>query len=379
MLIDDIRGAVSGRTIIVTGHTGFKGGWLTAWLARLGANIVGISLPPDQGEDNLFMRGRIGERCIASHLTDIRDAARMQALFAEHQPASVFHLAAQPLVRRGYQEPLMTFETNVMGTANILEAARQTASVRSVVCITTDKVYHNKEWCWPYREADEIGGIDPYSASKAGAEMVARAYMTTLQRSPEPYLMATARGGNVVGGGDWSEDRIVPDVVRAIRSGETLLLRNPQATRPWQHVLELCFGYLILAWRLESGRLRHGQTPDKFVGAYNFGPEPTGEMPVRDLVSVMLESWQRSDHPIKFSPSPLHESTYLRLDSSKAKRELGWCPLLSFQDTIRLTADWYRRYVDDKAAAPTLISEQIEIYERLIGRLDIKSDQHDRT
>lgn len=369
MLLEEIRSTVRGRTVVLTGHTGFKGGWLAAWLTRLGANVVGISLPPDQGDDNLFDRGRIGELCAASYLVDIRDASQIRTLFAKHQPRLVFHLAAQPLVRRGYSEPLMTFETNILGTANILEAARQTASVGSVVCITTDKVYHNKEWCWPYREIDELGGIDPYSASKAGAEMVARAYMTTLKRSPVPYLMATARGGNVVGGGDWSEDRIVPDLIRAVRAGEPLVLRNPRATRPWQHVLELCLGYLILAQRLENGYASRDQGPDHFVGAYNFGPEPTNEMPVCELVQNALETLHRPNHPIEFIPSQLHESTYLRLDSSKAKLELGWCPLLSFDETIQLTADWYRRYIDDPEAASSLISSQIEDYEQLVSRI----------
>lgn len=369
MLLDEIRDAISGKTVLVTGHSGFKGGWLAFWLNRLGAHVVGVSLPPDQGPDNLFERGRIGDVC-DSHWLDIREAGELQSLFADRRPELVFHLAAQPLVRRGYHDPLLTFSTNVMGTANVLEAARQADSVRAVVCVTTDKVYDNREWAWPYRENDALGGIDPYSASKGAAELVARAYMTTLKREPVPYLMATARGGNVVGGGDWSEDRIVPDIVRSIRGNEALVLRNPEATRPWQHVLELCLGYLVLAARLSKGWSARGAGPEAFVGAYNFGPEPTNEMPVRDLVAVTLDTWGRPDHPIEITGSPLHESTYLRLDSSKAKRELGWRPLLSFDETIRITADWYRQYIQDQAAAPALLESQIRDYEQMIEQLE---------
>jgi len=366
MLLEEIRAALAEKTVLLTGHSGFKGGWLAIWLERLGARVVGISLPPDLGADNLFERAAVASACAESHLIDIRDAAAVAALFAKHQPQVVLHLAAQPLVRRGYQEPLLTFDTNVMGTANVLEAARQTASVRSLVCVTTDKVYHNREWVWPYRENDELGGIDPYSASKAAAEMVARAYMTTLQRKDAPFFMATARGGNVVGGGDWSEDRIVPDIVRAIRAGSPLVLRNPQATRPWQHVLELCLGYLTLAARLAQGWESRQRPAESFVGAYNFGPEPANEMPVRDLVGVMLDTWNRPQHPVEITPSALHESTYLRLDSSKAKRDLGWRPLLSFEETIAWTADWYRTYVGDPALAADLVQAQITAYERRI-------------
>ena len=369
-LLDKIRDQVAGRSVVLTGHTGFKGSWLAAWLAHLGARVIGISLAPDQGQDNIYEQARIDQLCVASHIQDIRDAAKMREIFAAAQPEFVFHLAAQPLVRRAYREPLLTFETNVMGTANILEAARITPSVKAVVCVTTDKVYTNNEWCWPYRETDHLGGIDPYSASKSAAEMVARAYMETLRPTDRAYELATARGGNVIGGGDWSEDRIVPDIIRSIRAGQPLVLRNPAATRPWQHVLELCWGYLVLASRLTSGRDDTSAASAGFRGAWNFGPDPTHEIRVDKLVESILAAWG-ADLPVSVESSNLHESHFLRLDSSKARAELGWAPLLRPQDTFGWTADWYRSYITRAATARELIDRQIVAYEDLMrGRIN---------
>lgn len=367
-MLDQIEELVTGKSVLVTGHTGFKGGWLVAWLAALGARVTGVALDPDQGDDNLFDRGNVGELCAASHIQDICDAKRTADIFAQARPEIVFHLAAQPLVRRAYREPLMTFATNVMGTANVLEAARNTSSVSAVVCVTTDKVYANNEWCWPYREVDALGGIDPYSASKAAAEMVAKAYMGALLPTDRPYQIATARGGNVVGGGDWAEDRIVPDIVRSLRAKRPLVIRNPGAVRPWQHVLELCFGYLVLALRLSTGRPETGAAPSAFNGAWNFGPDASHEIRVSSLIERMLHSWGSPDFPIVTQGSPLHESRFLRLDSSKARADLGWQPMLQPEETFAWTANWYRAYLRSESTARQLMQTQIRDYQDLIRR-----------
>jgi CDP-glucose 4,6-dehydratase len=346
-----------GKRVLVTGHTGFKGSWLALWLSSIGANVTGISLAPDQGVDSLFDRANISEIC-DSRIVDIRDYSAIAAIMQEVKPEIIFHLAAQPLVLRSYRDPLETFAINVMGTANVLEAARQTPSVAAVVCVTTDKVYDNKEWCWPYRETDSLGGKDPYSASKAAAEMVARSYATSL-RKEGGYLMATARGGNVVGGGDWSENRIVPDIIRALRDGEALELRNPGAVRPWQHVIELCHAYLTLGSRLLVGWDARNAKPEAFVGSYNFGPDAALEMSVRDLVNGILHVWERPDYPVVIGHAAVHESNYLRLDSSKARADLGWQPMLDFSQTINWTADWYKNYLADPNCANEQMHNQI--------------------
>jgi CDP-glucose 4,6-dehydratase len=360
-------GAVfAGRSVLVTGHTGFKGGWLTLWLASLGAEVTGFSLAPDQGPDNLFDRARVGEAC-RSVIGDIRDRAAVERVVEEARPSVVFHLAAQPLVRRSYADPVGTIASNVLGTAHVLEACRRSGTVEAVVCVTTDKVYENREWCWPYREADPLGGADPYSASKSAAEMVARAYMTTLAE-PARWRVATARGGNVIGGGDWSEDRIVPDILRSIRAGAPLVLRNPGATRPWQHVLELCAGYLLLAERLLGGWPERGRAAPDFASAWNFGPEVSLEVPVSELVRLLLVAMDRSGHPIEVSPSTLHESTYLRLDSTRAVSELGWRRLLDAAETMRWTAEWYRDFLARPENARALTEAQIDAYKARQGR-----------
>lgn len=353
MLTDDLKAAYGGRRVLVTGHTGFKGSWLCCWLTKLGAEVSGISLAPDQGADNLFDRGALADQ-LSSHIQDIRVYEPVRDIMGAAAPELIFHLAAQPLVRRSYRDPLGTFATNVMGTAHVLEAARQLPNVRAVVCVTTDKVYDNREWCWPYRETDPLGGADPYSASKSAAEMVARTYQTAL-RSDKGYRMATARGGNVIGGGDWSEDRLVPDIIRAIRSDTEIELRHPGATRPWQHVLELCLGYLMLGARLAGG----GRA---LANAYNFGPDPTNEMPVRQLVGAMLKAWGKPDQRVRVGQSAVHESNYLRLDSSLARADLGWRPFLNFEQTTAWTANWYKQYCDDPTKARFLMEHQISAY-----------------
>ena len=371
MTLGLIEKTYQGKRVLVTGHTGFKGSWLTTWLATLGAEITGISLNPDQGDDNIFDRADIGSLCANDHRVDICDEALVTKIFSNTQPEIIFHLAAQALVRPAYAQPVETFRTNILGTAHILEAARQTQSVSATVCVTTDKVYENNEWEWPYRENDRLGGIDPYSASKSGAEMVARAYMETL---PTPgdrvHHIATARGGNVVGGGDWSTDRLVPDIIRSIRANEPLELRNPGAIRPWQHVLELCYGYLLLGSRLSLGRPELSRNAADFTGSWNFGPGPQNEITVSELVTIMLQTWGRQDLPVHHQASALHESQYLKLDCTKARTQLGWQCILGPKDTFSWTTTWYRDYLNAPDTARAITQAQVNEFEKLIKQQD---------
>ena len=316
-----------------------------------GAEVWGLSLPPEPGRPNLFEDLSLGRR-MHSTLGDIRDLASVEAAMAAARPTVVFHLAAQALVRRSYADPVGTFATNVMGTVHVLEAARRCPSVRALVCVTTDKVYENRERLQGFRETDPLGGKDPYSASKAAAELAAGAYLQTLL-GPDGLRMATARGGNVVGGGDWSEDRLVPDLIRSAAAGQALVLRNPRAVRPWQHVLELVRGYLVLADRLLQG---------EGVGAWNFGPAPENEVEVGVLVEALRRCWGEGAPEVRIEPSPLHEAGYLTLDIAKSETGLGWRPVLGFADTIALTADWYRAYLADPSCAKVLVDRQIEAY-----------------
>jgi len=322
--------------------------------------VHGMSLAPDGDRPNLFVDGRLAETC-KSHLLDICDASAVLQAVGDIQPEFVFHLAARALVQQGYEDPLATFATNVMGTANVLEAARATASVQATVCVTTDKVYRNLEWPWPYREADELGGLDAYAASKAGAEMVVRAYRNALKPKDRPFRLATARGGNVLGGGDFSPHRLVPDIVRALTAGAPLTLRNPQALRPWQHVLDLCHGYLCLGRSLAEGSIEE-------VEAVNFGPVPGGELPVRDLVDAFLAEWGSPAHPVEYVPDARYEATTLRLDSSLAAHRLGWVPMLDTLATLEWSARWYRAHADDAASAGKLVEADLAAYEALLER-----------
>lgn len=342
-----------GERVLVTGHTGFKGAWLSSWLLADGVETGGLSLSPEPGQPSLYEDLKLESR-MNSVIGDIRNYATVQRVFADFHPTVVLHLAAQALVRRSYADPLESFGSNVMGTAHVLEAARQCESVKALVCVTTDKVYENKEWAWGYREIDPLGGKDPYSASKAAAEMVAASYMQTLMPS-DRLKMATARGGNVIGGGDWSVDRLVPDIIRAAAVGDPLTLRNPGATRPWQHVLELVRGYLVLAERLLDG-------DDSAISAWNFGPDVENECNVSVLVQAMRERWGRGAPEVRVEPSPLKEANYLKLDIAKAGAGLDWRPVLGFAETVALTADWYRAYQTDPAQARVLVDAQIADY-----------------
>ncbi|MBF0434239.1 MAG: CDP-glucose 4,6-dehydratase [Magnetococcales bacterium] len=319
-----------GKRVLVTGHTGFKGSWLTLWLHELGAEVTGVSLPPDAQSNHWNLL----QQPIDDHHLDIRDIVKLQQVFKEKPPEIVFHLAAQPLVRRSYRDPLETWSTNVMGTANILEACRQTSEVRAIVAITTDKCYENCEWPWGYRENDRLGGHDPYSASKAGAELVAASYRSAFFNTETAPLLATARAGNVIGGGDWSEDRLIPDLIRALERQQSLEIRSPHATRPWQHVLESLSGYLMLGQKLLAG--------DKnFAEAWNFGPELEGNRTVSEILGKLNLRWENMRWHITERPQP-HEAILLYLDSSKARSRLHWQPVWNIDTTLEKTAEWYR-------------------------------------
>jgi CDP-glucose 4,6-dehydratase len=321
-----------GRRVLVTGHTGFKGSWLALWLTKLGANVFGYSLPPESTPNHWELLSID----IPQYLHDIRDAEEMAKIVAEFQPDIVFHLAAQPLVRRSYREPLETWSTNVMGTANLLEACRHSATLQAIVVVTTDKCYENQEWAWGYRESDRLGGHDPYSASKAAAELVVNSYRKAFFHHAEAPLLASARAGNVIGGGDWSEDRLIPDLVRSLAEQKTLLIRSPSATRPWQHVLESLSGYLLLGQKLLQGKT-------EMADAWNFGPETEGNRTVADVLAGLQANWPEMTWQTTDQPQP-HEANLLYLDNAKAKTLLGWKPVWNFDKTLEATGQWYRHY-----------------------------------
>ena len=343
--------ALANRTICITGHTGFTGSWACAWLRSIGASVAGYALPPIT-TPNLFEALNLASD-VPTRFGDIRDAQGLGEFLAQTKPDLVLHLAAQPLVRRSYREPLETFSVNALGTAYVLEAARATPSVRGVVCVTTDKVYRNNEWPWPYRECDELGGKDPYSASKSAAEIIIQSYAASFpwQRGESPPI-ATARGGNIVGGGDWSEDRLVPDFVRAVVDKGSLTLRYPQATRPWQHVLALVQAYMMLMAGLVS------EDPARYARAWNFGPQDSTQQSVRDVIELMADNWKRPK--LDYLSDPLPESIALALDSSLARSVLRWEPVWSTVELARRTASWYRDYYADPSSASAISRAQIE-------------------
>lgn len=330
-----------GRSVLVTGHTGFKGGWLTLWLHQLNANVHGYALNPPT-DPSLFDVARIGSVLSSDTRADLADLGELMTALKAAQPEVIFHLAAQPLVRESYRDPLRTFMSNIMGTAHVMEAARATDSVKAIVLITTDKVYANREWVYPYREIDPLGGHDPYSASKAAAEIVTSSYRDSFfsGESGHAARVATARAGNVIGGGDWAAERLVPDCLRAFAGNETVYLRYPNAERPWQHVLEPLSGYLKLA--------EHLLAPDgkRFARAWNFGPESSGNATVEDVAKTIAHFWGNSAQvmPAASSQNP-HEAELLRLDSTRARTELGWKSHRSLQQTLQSTVDWYQSWL----------------------------------
>jgi CDP-glucose 4,6-dehydratase len=353
----DFEMALLGRRVLVTGHTGFTGGWLVSWLKRIGCDVAGLALAPAT-EPNLFVAADIAGG-IESTIGDIRDFAVVHACIERYRPSVIIHLAAQPLVSKSFANPIETFATNALGTAHVLEAARLVADVKAVVCITTDKVYRDQDWVWGYREQDPLGGKDPYSASKACAELVAASYRATLAERGNGVLIANARGGNIIGGGDWSADRIVPDFVRAVTARQPISLRNPAAVRPWQHVMALVHGYLVLAARLLNG--------DRIAADnWNFGPSDEAARTVGDLVEQLATVWTKPE--ITYAPGSFPETRFLHLDSTKARAMLGWAPPLSFANTAKLTADWYRDYAASPEKASQITVSQIEHYRQALRK-----------
>lgn len=324
-----------GKRVLLTGHTGFKGSWLSLWLQSMGAQVIGYALAPPTNP-SLFDIADVASG-MTSVFGDIRDLDKLQKVFSKHQPEIVIHMAAQPLVRYSYQNPVDTYSTNVMGTVNLLEAVRHTTSVKAVVNITTDKCYENREWIWGYRENEAMGGFDPYSNSKGCAELVTAAYRSSFfnpnQNSQHNAAIATVRAGNVIGGGDWAQDRLIPDILTAFEQGRKVSIRNPHAIRPWQHVMEPLRGYLTLAEQL----FEHGSM---YAEGWNFGPNDEDAKPVSWIVAQMAELWGESAHwEIDTGEHP-HEAHYLKLDISKARSRLDWNPTLRLQKALSLIVEW---------------------------------------
>jgi len=342
------------KVVLVTGHTGFKGSWLVTWLKQLGARVVGISLAPDTQPSHYTLLNLD----IESHLIDINNYAELAAVIKNINPEIVFHLAAQPLVRDSYLDPIQTLQTNIMGTANILNICREINNLRAVVIVTSDKCYENKEWHFGYREIDPMGGHDPYSASKGCAELVTQCFRNSyfnLSKFNQEHqvLIASARAGNVIGGGDWARDRLIPDMVRATMANQAVQIRNPNATRPWQHVLECLSGYLLLGEKLLQGR-------KEFAEGWNFAPTITNEIKVIDIVKIMQAIWPKLQYEVTIDSACLHEASLLKLDGAKTFALLGWKNQWNFTETIKLTVDWYRCFYEESRI---LTLEQIAKYE----------------
>ena len=338
------NGIFRNRRVLITGHSGFKGSWLTLWLTSLGAEVSGLSLRPETSPNHWDL---LNLSC-DSHWLDIRDGNELDKAVQKISPELIIHMAAQPLVRRSYKDPLATWQTNLNGTINLLEAARKLPELKAVLCITTDKCYENHEWCWGYREIDPLGGHDPYSASKAAAEIAVASYRKSFFNAPDKALIASARAGNVIGGGDWSEDRIMPDLVRAILSRQSLEIRSPRATRPWQHVIDCLNGYLLLCQKLLEGC-------HDFAEAWNFGPDDSSNRTVAEILNLMQIYWPDLRWHTITAQQP-HEAALLHLDSSKARVKLGWHPIWNLEKTVLQTAAWYKDFLTHRK---TLSSKQL--------------------
>jgi len=336
-MLKNIISFYSNKRVFVTGHTGFKGSWLTLWLTMMGANVMGYALEPNTNP-SLFNVLKL-EKVIHHVIGDVRDLEKLSSVMKEFKPEIVFHLAAQPLVRLSYKEPRLTYETNIMGTVNLFEAIRSTKSVRAVVNITSDKCYENKEWVWGYREIDPMGGYDPYSSSKGCSELITAAYRNSFFKGTD-VAIASARAGNVIGGGDWAEDRLIPDVVRSLSKREEILIRNPKAIRPWQYVLEPLSGYLLL------GKLLY-EKGQEYAEAWNFGPNGSDLMTVEEIVKKSIELWGSGSYRVAVSKQ-LHEAKLLKLDISKAIQRLSWKPRINVKDALSFTIDWYREFYTNK-------------------------------
>lgn len=331
--------------VFLTGHTGFKGSWLGLWLHNLGAKVDGYSLQPNAKINHFDLLG--GERLYEnSYFSDINDAIKLEKALINSDPEIIFHLAAQPLVRKSYQDPYNTFQTNTIGTLNILNISRKLKNLKAIVLITTDKVYKNKEWFWGYRESDTLGGYDPYSASKACAELVIDSMRQSFFNandfgSKHQILIASARAGNVIGGGDWSEDRLIPDIIKACIGNKIVEIRNPKSTRPWQHVLEPLYGYLLLGTKLLQGHI-------EFATSFNFGPEVSGNLRVEEVLKIAKNFWDKISYQHKIDLNAPHEANLLMLDTSKAKKMLSWNSLLTTEESIKMTIEWYKSFYNKK-------------------------------
>lgn len=347
-MIDIFSEFYKGRRVLVTGHTGFKGSWLSIWLHELGADVIGVANDPFSNRDNFVLSG-VGNKIKADIRADIRDGQRMKDIFAEYKPEIVFHLAAQPLVRLSYDIPVETYETNVMGTINIMEAIRATKSVKVGVMITTDKCYDNCETLEGYVETDPFGGYDPYSSSKGACEVAIQSWRRSFF-NPADYgkkhtvSLASVRAGNVIGGGDWALDRIIPDCIRALEEDRIIDIRSPKAVRPWEHVLEPLSGYLILAQKM-------WHNPTDFCEGWNFGPEAEGISTVWEVATELIKSYGSGKLKDFSEPSAVHEANLLMLNINKAKTRLGWKPRMNTQQCMQLVVDWYKRYKDEDVYA----------------------------
>ena len=329
-----------GKKVFITGHTGFKGSWLALWLHMLGADVTGYSLEPPT-KPNHF---ELIDIPIVSIIDDIRDSDSLSGAVQSASPDIVFHLAAQPLVRLSFQNPVETYETNIMGTVNLLQACRNCDSIRAIVNITSDKCYENREWVWGYREDEPMGGYDPYSSSKGCSELITASFRNSFFNLKDYgnshwVLLASARAGNVIGGGDWAEDRLIPDIIRSIEKGEVVKIRSPRAIRPWQHVLEPLSGYLHLGWKLLEGE-------KKFAEGWNFGPGDVRSLTVEEVLALFRKTWERFEYTIREDRSNPHEATLLKLDCSRAFHRLGWYSIWDGPEAIKRTALWYRQYVE---------------------------------
>ena len=352
-----LKNIYKGKKIFLTGHTGFKGAWMLKTFALLGAEVKGYALAP-QTKDDLFYLIE-GEKICTSIIADLRDKKRLHEELVSFQPDFVFHLAAQPLVRLSYVIPSETFEVNVIGTANVLDAINLLKKPCSVVLITTDKVYHNNEWIYPYRENDRLGGHDPYSASKACAELVIDSYRNSFfnlkNYDQHQKAIAVARAGNVIGGGDWSKDRLVPDIAKALAIEKPITIRNPQSVRPWQHVLEPITGYLILGENLY-------QKPTKFSSAYNFGPQLSDALAVKEMLELAIQSWGKGEYIFEETTGQPHEAGLLKLDISKALDQLKWQPKMNAQIAVSMTMEWYKEFYANKEGILDFTTHQIKSF-----------------
>jgi CDP-glucose 4,6-dehydratase len=353
-MFNKLQQAYKGKKVFLTGHTGFKGAWMLKTLSLLGAEVKGYALDPLTKDDLYYLID--GNSICTSVIADLRDKKRLEEELVSFQPDFVFHLAAQPLVRLSYEIPAETFEVNVIGTANVLDAVRLLEKKCDVVLITTDKVYHNNEWIYPYREKDRLGGYDPYSASKACAELVIDSYRNSFFNSnnyeQHKKGIAVARAGNVIGGGDWSKDRLIPDIAKAFAIEKPVVIRSPNSVRPWQHVLEPVIGYLLLGANLAA-------EPVHFSQAYNFGPHLSDALPVEEMLKLAIQSWGKGEYIIEKSEGQPHEAGLLKLDISKAMEELKWQPKMDAKQAVSITMDWYSEFAQNKKNISEFTAVQI--------------------